>query len=946
MTRLLLFFLAWLSLPFASEASVIKPDPKIVSGQLKNGLTYIVVPSHNTSYYVHAFLCNNIGSAVELEDEQGMAHFIEHCVFDGTKNFPGNSLREELAKSGIDFGSGLNASTGQDFTTFKVTGINGLNPDCVRVALLALHDMGSCALIADETVEKERKIILEEWRQGNGARERISQLMRNHLFGSDSPYAHPVIGSPELISDFTPQSLRDFYQRWYTPDNQAIVVVGNFKPKDIVKLIKEIWSDIPANDAPVERQWTQLPDLGELRTAVILDSEFPGCQMDMWFPSKPFPRDRRNTTEYFNKQLTAYIASKILKERLVDILYSSNSPWTAAQAEWTDFYGADCRDALRLYVLYDRNRRCQALQTLVAEVRQAVEIGITQPELDYAVTNLRAIAGNAVKDYEEIKSGTLANRLIRQFNTRNVAYDGNTEKLLYDHFCDTISLAAVNSFLSDIASLDNLAISLTESQVDDADYPSNEDFKAQVQYLWRRPLCSVGYDNNRGAKILSVNPIPGKILSTEEDSEFNARIYRLSNGSRCVAAFCDNELDRLTVRAVHRGGESATIALGYIEAYYGPELFELGGMGDFSALDLRRMLAPTKIELGLRHHPYSEILEGECRVDELEKLLQLMHLRLTTVRQDTALFHSWLTRQKGLINDWQRDPGHVFADSLRCALYGPGNNYMRLPTVADLDTLDYQQALEIMRSRMSQPEQWDFVISGNIDFNLVEPLIEKYFASLHQASEPSHKPTGHTEFPSPINSPRRAREGCYEVRFMKPMEKPFTRVYHAYELHQDYTIADEMAMQILAEILNHTLIEKIREEEGAAYSPFVGAVSSEVDGLHSLYVSIDTNEEMAEAISSSIRDAIKDISDKGLNPELYQQVYQGMCEEESRARYYQSFPMTFYTHYLLYGDRHPAQRAEALRSITLERLQQLATQLLSAPAQYTLIMTGEKSTAD
>ncbi len=919
--------------PFISAAKTYTHDSEIRQGRLSNGLTYYIIPNYHSGWYVHLFLATNVGSVVEKPEEYGMAHFIEHCVFDGSKNFPDKSLKTQLENIGLKFGRDFNANTTYDFTTYYTAKVNGLSMDVIRQAMTALHDMGNCADITDETVESERKIILEEWRQGDGAQHRIAEQMTAFLLGEDNPYSHPIIGTEETISSFTPEGLREFYHKWYQPHHQALIVVGSVEPGEIIKIIKQVWKDVPAAPNPSVRQWTQVPDYEEMRATVITDPEFKGCQIDMWFPAKPSPRELRNTSEYFNEQLPAYIAGKIAEERMQDIMFSPDTPWSAAHADWDQFYCVDCRDAFRFYALYDRNIRNEAVERLITEAKRLAEHGVSQAELDRAIDELRAHAKKLDKDYEEISTMSAANKMMREFNTGNVFLDGKTEKKIYESFCDSLQVSTVNAFLKQILRPDNLAISITESLADGVDYPTMEGFLAMAKKMWAdaKPEAMAD-DASLDRPLIDHELTPGTILGMSEDSEFEAKLYTLSNGANVAVAFRDNESDLLTVRAVQRGGESVMLGQSFAEGYFGPTLLNQSGMGDFSALDLRRKLAGTKVDIDIRHHPYSEIIEGECRVKELETLLQLLHLRMTTVREDTTLFANWKRGQIGKLNDLRFDPDNVFSDSLRSMLYGHDNIYMRRPTAADIDTLDYHKALNMMRARMENAANWDFIITGNVKWKDTEKLICKYIGSLPG--------DGFQEAPEHHVVPRKAIEGSSYVRFDQVMEKPLTRVYQTYELHRPYTLEDEMALEVLKEILRKVFIEIIREQAGAAYSPSVGCASSEVDGLHSLFVSIDTNAEMAAPISQAISGTLTAMARHGIDEEIFAQVMRTMREEEGLEKFYQGYPMRYYTHQMLYHDRHVAERADALKQVTLEGLQQLVNDLMRAPARYSLIMNG------
>lgn len=937
MKHLTLCIIAMILWPVAALCAdrILPLDSAIHHGRLPNGLTYYILQCPRPAYKANFYLLENIGSTVEESNQLGYAHMVEHLAFCGSAHFPQEALLDSLQKRGISFGQDINASTSHDATIFNICNVDTrLGEGIVDTCLLALKDIACGLTFEPRMVEREKMVILEEWRQDNGPFTRLAEKMFPVLFGPDNRYNHMPIGSPADVSAASPASLKAFYDKWYQPQHQAIMVIGSIDPDEIEAKIRSLWADVPAPASPSVRHWEQIADHEGVIAGVVTDPEFPGCQMDMWFKVDIPPRDRRDRESYINKSFVGFLAQKTLSRRLSDILYEPDSPFTSANADFSQYYLADSKDGFRAYALFDRNKRVKALTRLIREIKRLAEYGITDSEMQLNLRAMKSIVDNLPVTLEEYNNYEQFDRISEHFLKGNVVLSPSGQIEAYRNFIDSVTPAAVNSFVRATLTPDNLAAMLVEKNPGDSLTPSPVEFSQMISAIWDsvsvRPYIA---DTAYMRPLLAREPQPGRITGFEYDTLFFAKHYTLDNGARVAVCIRDVLTDEISLRAVQRGGESALLPIDFADGTFAPDMAELGGVSDFSSTQLRRKYDGSGIDLAVIHTPYAEIIEGTSRVSELEGLLQLLHARMTTVRVDTTAFENWLAIRKGMLNDLSNSPDKIFSDSIRSILYLGQRPLMRQVEMADLDSLDYSNALSLFKKRMDNPANFDFIIVGNFEFETVEPLIEKYIGSLPRsaASPEPFRPFG-----------RLAVDGERHRRFSVASPSEGTKVYMAYEIHTPYSIQDEMTLCILASILEKEYIKALRADAGGTYTPRVNTASGEVDAFHSLFVSFDTNAEMAESLVAKADEILRGIANDGIDPNLFSMVKNYVSKSEYTATLQQDYPMTVLTHEALYGDIDPALKAKCARLVTEDMVRDMAARLASAPVRVSLIMDQTK----
>lgn len=931
--KLICLFVALSSV--AASAQTVPDDPDILSGKLPCGLTYHIARCLRPAYKINFYLVQGSGSVVEEDDERGFSHFTEHMAFNGSRHFPGKGIVNTLERHDIKFGYDINAYTSHDFTVFNISSVDALDSgEMADTCLLMLKDISMDLTFADDAIEAERKIILREWEQGNGAAERIVTRMLPVLFGPSSRYSFRMpIGTPEVIANFNPERLRAFYRKWYQPQHQSIFVVGYVDPREIERKIREIWAHVRPVENPTVREWYAVEDYDEMKTAVIIDDEFPGSQLDFWFPIPIPPRDKRNTMEYFTESLSAQLAQVIIDNRLAEISNSPGSPFSNAKAELDQYYLADSRDAFRMFALYDFARRPQMLARLTEEAKRAAVHGVTPAEVEHALVSMRSIAGRFPVIYEEENNDARFERISELATTRNAVPSAAEMQRITLAFADTVTPAAANAFLRRFLRPDNLVAVMTERPSPDSPAPDSVALRSFIDSVWTNSQPEPpSLDDAFMRPLMPEIPEPGAIVISYGDSVFDARKYVFDNGVEVTACRSSVLADQVDFRAVRRGGMAVLVDSGYISAYYADAVGDIGGIGDFSSRDLNKKFQHTKISLSSIVAPYSEMIEGECALGEIEQLLQLVNLKMRGVRRDPEIFDLWLHNLKASFDDRTDDPDVIFYDSVRVALYGPAHPYLRGPNRADLDSLDYDRTLRLYQQRIANPAEWQYIITGNFKPDSIVPLLATYLGSLpaKPAKEQPHRIVQ-----------RRARPGVRDVRFSRRMVSPVTKAYLAYEIHRPYTMVDEMAMKALASVLEKEYLQRLRTDAGGTYGASVEHTSSELDGLHALVIRFDTDSALVDGLVAEARAVLARIASDGVDPEIFRAVADYQLNEEYISALQQHYPMEVLTHQALYHDTHRQDRIPASALLSPEALQELARALVDAPVQISVVMLPE-----
>ena len=732
MKRLFTTFLVVGSVVLASaqqqpQMPPIPIDPNVRIGKLDNGLTYYIrhneLPEKRADFYI----AQKVGSILEEENQRGLAHFLEHMCFNGTTNFPGKGIINWLETIGVRFGENLNAYTSIDETVYNINNVPVTRDGIVDSCLLILHDWANDLTLDPKEIDNERGVIHEEWRTGQGAMMRMYEQALPKAF-EGSKYGHRLpIGTIEVIDNFPYQALRDYYEKWYRPDQQGIVVVGDIDVDKVEAKIKEIFSPIemPANAA--ERVYEQVPDNKEPIITIAKDKEQPTTMIYIWHKHPATPNEAKGQLSYLVQNYMLSMIESMLNARLEELRQGANPPFINAGSGNNDFLLAKTVEAFAGIAISKDDGIPTALATLIREIERARKFGFTASEYARAKADYLRGLESAYNERDKMKNNQYVQEYVRHFIDNEPIPGIETEYALMNQLAPNIPVEAINSILPQLIKDENIVINIFGPDKEGMVYPTEAEI-LDILNKTKAEEITAYVDKVSDEPLMKETPKAGKIVKTEE-GPFGSTALTLSNGVRVVVKNTDFKADEIRMRAFSPGGTSVFGTKEALQIKMLNAVAGLGGLGNFSNVDLEKVLAGKKASINASVSDLSEGLNGSCSPKDLETMLQLVYLSFTAPRMDNDAFESFKQRTKAALANQEADPSMALTDTLQREMYG--NHPMAGRVKADMiDQTDYNRIMEMYKDRFKEAGDFTFLFVGNINLEEAKPLIETYLGGL------------------------------------------------------------------------------------------------------------------------------------------------------------------------------------------------------------------------
>ena len=732
MKRLFTTFLVVGSVVLASaqqqpQMPPIPIDPNVRIGKLDNGLTYYIrhneLPEKRADFYI----AQKVGSILEEENQRGLAHFLEHMCFNGTTNFPGKGIINWLETIGVRFGENLNAYTSIDETVYNINNVPVTRDGIVDSCLLILLDWANDLTLDPKEIDNERGVIHEEWRTGQGAMMRMYEQALPKAF-EGSKYGHRLpIGTIEVIDNFPYQALRDYYEKWYRPDQQGIVVVGDIDVDKVEAKIKEIFSPIemPANAA--ERVYEQVPDNKEPIITIAKDKEQPTTMIYIWHKHPATPNEAKGQLSYLVQNYMLSMIESMLNARLEELRQGANPPFINAGSGNNDFLLAKTVEAFAGIAISKDDGIPTALATLIREIERARKFGFTASEYARAKADYLRGLESAYNERDKMKNNQYVQEYVRHFIDNEPIPGIETEYALMNQLAPNIPVEAINSILPQLIKDENIVINIFGPDKEGMVYPTEAEI-LDILNKTKAEEITAYVDKVSDEPLMKETPKAGKIVKTEE-GPFGSTALTLSNGVRVVVKNTDFKADEIRMRAFSPGGTSVFGTKEALQIKMLNAVAGLGGLGNFSNVDLEKVLAGKKASINASVSDLSEGLNGSCSPKDLETMLQLVYLSFTAPRMDNDAFESFKQRTKAALANQEADPSMALTDTLQREMYG--NHPMAGRVKADMiDQTDYNRIMEMYKDRFKEAGDFTFLFVGNINLEEAKPLIETYLGGL------------------------------------------------------------------------------------------------------------------------------------------------------------------------------------------------------------------------
>lgn len=779
--------------------SAIPLDPRIKTGTLPNGIKYYVRENAYPKNRAELRIIINAGSILEDDDQLGLAHFCEHMAFNGTKNFKKHELINFLESIGMKFGAELNAYTSFDETVYMLT-IPMDNPHYLDTGIQILADWAHNVSFEPEEIDKERGVIKEEWRLGQGAEERMSRKYFPLLFYNSQYAKRMVIGEPAVFEKAPYNAFTRFYNDWYRPDLTAVVAVGDFKADDVIELIKKYFSPIPAKENPRERKFYDVPDHNKVIVSILADKELPYNLVQVFIKQDP---EKEGSYEVYKNNLIRQLYVGMLNERINEIAQSENPPFMFA----TSANGGLVRtkSAFMLIGIAKNNQALATLNTLLTENERVKRFGFTQSELERQKLEMMKTIEKLYNERNQIKSASLAAEAQRHHLENEPMPGIEYEYELYKTFLPEITLAEVNALSENFSSVKNMVVVMLFPEKKEIKLPKEKDVLKIINDVKANNTLTAYVDKITDKPLLEKLPEAKKVVAENEIKEMEAIEWTLANGAKVVIKKTDFKNDEILMRAFSYGGRSIYSEQDDVSAEYADDVVDMSGIGEFEKTELQKMLAGKVVSVSPYINLYDEGLSGSSTPADFETLLQLTYLYFTQARKDVKAYNNFISNEREQLKNKGASPDEVFNDSIQAIT----NNYHQrlMPiTLNDLEKANHDRMMEIFRDRFSDAGDFVFLFVGNIDIEKVKPLIEQYIGGLPSGNRKEKFVDLNVKEPSGI-----VKRVVYKGKEAK------ATVFLSFPGTYNYNLETRTKFELMKDILNIRLRENIREDQSGTY---------------------------------------------------------------------------------------------------------------------------------
>lgn len=821
-------------------------DPQITTGKFQNGMTYYIRANKKPEKRAELRLVVKTGSILEDDDQQGMAHLVEHMAFNGTKHFPKNEIISFMESIGMRFGADVNAYTSFDETVYMLT-VPTDKAEALEKAFLILEDWAHGLSFDPTETEKERGVVMEEWRLGRGAGMRMTQKIFPIIL-KDSRYADRIpIGKPEIIQNGKAERLKQFYSDWYRPDLMAVIAVGDFDKAAVQKMVETHFASIPASTKPRPRTEFDVPERKDTAYAIATDKEADTTIIEL---ETLLPSRSEKTVGDYRQQAIDRLFSGMLSARFGEIAQQPDAPFLQAFAGRGNFF-AKSKDTATLAALVKEDSIERGLDSLLSEAQRVARFGFTATELERQKQNmLRTYERNALEK-ENRESASRASEYQRNFLTGEPLPTADDEYNLHKKFLPEITLAEVNKLAREWFPDRNRMVIVEAPEKAGLSIPDQTKLAAVMKSAETKALKAY-VDTVANASLLESVPAAGKVVKTTTKEALGITEMELSNGVKVVLKPTNFKEDEILFRASSPGGTSLASDKDFIPADSATVVVTAGGVGKFNVIDLSKMMAGKVASANPFIGEVSEGMSGGASRKDLETMFQLIYLRFTQPRADTNAFNVQATQMKASLANQAADPYFGFANALTMARY-QNHPRRRLDTVETVDQWNLEKSMAFYKDRFADASDFTFVFVGSFDVPTIQPLIEKYLGSLPSI---------------------RRKESWKDVGVRPPKDVVLKRVMQGVEPKSqsaivfsgpfEYNQTNRVAIRAMAEILQRRLLETIREELSGTYGISASPSYQRIpDPEYSIVIDFGSSPDRAEALVKRVFDEIEKFKAEG-----------------------------------------------------------------------------------
>ena len=911
-----------------NPGELLQRDPEVKYGRLDNGLVYYVRHNEKPAARADFYLLTNVGAIQEDPDQDGLAHFLEHMCLNGTKNFPGKSIINYFEDIGAHFGRNINAATGVEQTTYQLTGIPTTRQGIVDTALLVMHDY-SCFVTNDpKEIDDERGVILEERRTRRNASWRMREKSFEYLFKGSKYATNSLIGSEENLKNFQAGSLVRFYDDWYHPGNQAVLVVGDIDPDYVVNKLTELYADIPKNENPRQKEAYLIPDNEEPIVGIVTDPEANATATTLYIKRKPRPEMMNSIVAGLYDNLVRGFIITIFTERLNEIALKSDAPFLDASVG----FGKLCNtcEAVTVSATAKEGSAVSAFAAALTEVERARRYGFTQAELDRAKTNYLT--------YYEKQASSAADRLNGQFISGLQADFFNKSTFVTPAYrlekvkacMDAIPLETINAAVKQLTWDRNAVILYQAPEKEGLTHPVEAELAAVLTAVQEADIENTNKEEQR-KELMDASSLKGSKIKKVKAGKFDSTVWTLKNGIQVVVRPSTLKKEEVLMNVIVEGGKSLvkTEDLASMDANF-LQYFKMNGVAGFSATELAKVLAGNTASATPYIRELNNGFSCGCAPKDLESMFQLMYLKAVNPRFNEEEFAPLMNQIKAVLPNLLQRPSAAFSREL--VKYAYDNPRIQSTTMETVEQFSFATLERIYRELFGNFKGAKVFIVGNVDTDTLKPLVEKYIGSLPTAGKPHKWVDWNLE----------AKPGIIEHTFDQKMETPKSTVYYAFNGKAPYSLENGYTVDFFKAVLDMVYTDTIREKEGGTYGVGTsGSLSLQPKQRTGMAIQFDTDPDKVEELSVMVLDELKKLATDGVPEEYFQRAKNNALKGIPEMRISNSYWMNMLEMYYRHGLDQDSEREKVIESLTPEKVKTFISQLLEQGNMIKLIMNPE-----
>lgn len=808
-------FLTIVALFFAcniyAQQGKIDNDNTIRKGILPNGMTYYIRHNAQTKGVADFYIAQKVGSILEEKRQRGLAHFLEHMAFNGTKHFPGNTLQPGIVawceSVGIKFGANLNAYTSVDQTVYNISAAPVTREGVIDSCLLILNDWSHELLLTDKEIDKERGVIEEEWRtrRSGMAMQRLSEQAMPVIYAGTKYSDCMPIGNIDIVRTFPYNDLRDYYIKWYRPDLQAIIVVGDINEDKIEEKIKKLFAKIPLPQNPAHRIYYPIGNNEKMILYTATDKEQPTVNFTLYMKRDVTPKQERNTIQNYADDYKTNILRMAINDRLEELSRTKNAPFISASVRSGNFFLASTKDAFELSGVLKEGKVIEAIQLLVGEVERARANGITIDELKRGKAEMLSYAENDYNDRSNRRNGEFVEQCVQNFLEETPIIEPEKELEIVRKLDKTVTIDDVNALAKTIITNQNQVVTMFGPDKNTFKMPTNSSIENAILKAQKQHYTPYKTQNTLTERLITKLPKPGSIIS-ERTYKYGYTEFTLSNGLKVYVRPTNFEPDEVNLKLFSLGGKNIYPDSEMPNLTYLMAGATIGGVAQYNDLTLEKMLAGKTATVTPFIDNDTRGMAGTSNVKDTKTLLELVYLYFTQPRKDPQAFKNLMEQQQEFLTNAHVNPMLAYNDTLHKVAYA--TNRMASMDKEQLKRVNYNRIMHIYKELFANAANFKLILTGNININKLKPLLCQYIATL---------PSNNTKEAIGTYEPKLV-DGKKTYIFHKKQTTPTAITTIVIKGKMEYNNRNELLMDAIGQLLRIVYTEKVREDKGGTYS--------------------------------------------------------------------------------------------------------------------------------